>query len=158
MFDRILLLTEGRIAFLGPINEALSFFASQGMPCPVNYNPADFYIFSLALIPGREVESKKKIQEICDRYEASEHRRRVEVILREQDHQTQSSYHQTEGMVMQMNNDNNKFNLSPYRVEWLAQFRAVFWRSWVTIMRDPRILVAKIGAAIVIYTYLICFQ
>ena len=153
MFDRILLLTEGRIAFLGPINEALSFFASQGMPCPVNYNPADFYIFSLALIPGREVESKKKIQEICDRYEASEHRRRVEVILREQDHQKQSSYHQTEGMAMQMNNSN--LSSSPYRAGWLAQFRAVFWRSWVTIIRDPRILVAKIGAAVVIFVYLL---
>ncbi len=153
MFDRILLLTEGRTAFLGPINEALSFFASQGMPCPVNYNPADFYIFSLALIPGREVESKKKIQEICDRYEASEHRRRVEVILREQDHQKQSSYHQTEGMMMQMNNNN--FSSSPYRAGWLAQFRAVFWRSWITIIRDPRILVAKIGAAVVIFVYLL---
>ena len=42
MFDRILLMAEGRTAYLGPINDCLRFFSAQGMPCPANYNPADF--------------------------------------------------------------------------------------------------------------------
>ena len=64
-------MAEGRTAFLGPVGDALSFFSAQGLPCPPNYNPADYYIHTLATIPGQEAESKKKSREICDAYEAS---------------------------------------------------------------------------------------
>lgn len=33
-----------------------------GYPCPANYNPADFYIMTLAIIPGQEVECKQRIE------------------------------------------------------------------------------------------------
>jgi len=139
MFDRILLMSEGRTAFLGPINEALPFFANQGMPCPPNYNPADFYIFTLAVIPGQEVQIKQKLKQICDNYEASDARKRVEGIIRDQNNRQANG---TETM--------QKKPRSPYKAGWFAQFGAVFWRSWLTIIRDPQILVAKTSTVIVI--------
>ena len=51
MFDKICLLAEGRLAFIGLSRHALSFFASQGHVCPNNYNPADYYIKTLAITP-----------------------------------------------------------------------------------------------------------
>ena len=43
MFDRVLLMAEGRTAFLGDSVYAQQFFADAGYPCPVNYNPAVRY-------------------------------------------------------------------------------------------------------------------
>ena len=44
MFDRILLLSEGRTVFMGNTKNASNFFTSMGQPCPANYNPADHFI------------------------------------------------------------------------------------------------------------------
>ncbi|KAJ8314084.1 hypothetical protein KUTeg_008645 [Tegillarca granosa] len=63
MFDEVLLLAEGRVAFMGPTKEALGYFSRLGYNCPVNYNPADFFIMNLAVIPGREEECKTRIRQ-----------------------------------------------------------------------------------------------
>ena len=43
-----MLLHNGQVAYYGPRTNASSFFASQGYTCPPDYNPADFYIKTLA--------------------------------------------------------------------------------------------------------------
>lgn len=44
LFDNVLLMAEGRLAYLGALSGAQQFFASQGHACPENYNPADHYV------------------------------------------------------------------------------------------------------------------
>jgi len=44
MFDQVLLLAEGRVAFFGEPDEAISFFGDHGYKCPRNYNPAEYLI------------------------------------------------------------------------------------------------------------------
>ena len=44
MFDRILLLSEGRTVYMGNTKDANNFFTNIGHPCPINYNPADHYV------------------------------------------------------------------------------------------------------------------
>lgn len=61
MFDEILLLSQGRVAFMGSSADALIFFSRIGLRCPSNYNPADFYVQQLAIIPGKEDECKRKV-------------------------------------------------------------------------------------------------
>jgi len=34
---------------------------SQGLGCPVNYNPADYFIMTLAVVPDAEEECKQKV-------------------------------------------------------------------------------------------------
>lgn len=97
MFDKLLLMAEGRVAFLGTPEEAQEFFAGwvsialikceQGVqvkntlqlglfrleaPCPRNYNPADYFIHLLAVVPGREESCKQAIAMICDSFERSD--------------------------------------------------------------------------------------
>ncbi|KAB7495576.1 ABC transporter G family member 18 [Armadillidium nasatum] len=71
MFDRLLLLAEGRIAFLGSSKEALEFFDSLNHKCPPTFNPADFYIHTLAVLPGHEVRSRDRIKRICNNFAVS---------------------------------------------------------------------------------------
>lgn len=91
LFDKILLMAEGRAAFLGNPEEADEFFTKYRKPhktekkmvlifkflrleapCPRNYNPADYYVQLLAIIPGKEESCKQAITMICDTFEKSE--------------------------------------------------------------------------------------
>lgn len=141
MFDRVLLMAEGRTAYLGQANEALSFFANQGLPCPPNYNPADFYIHTLATIPDQEADSRKKSVEICNAYETSDNWKR----MLEQIKANQPSSMTQQGIDMPP----VEVKRSPYKASWFAQFRAVFWRSVLTVLREPSILKAKAFQSIV---------
>ncbi len=142
MFDRILLMAEGRTAFLGPVNQTLSFFSSQGLPCPPNYNPADFYIHTLAIVPGQETETRKRSKAICDSYDASDYGHQVmeQVKLnRSKDGQINSS----------SNNADSSMKKSPYKANWFAQFRAVLWRSVLSVIREPNVLQVKLFQTVV---------
>jgi hypothetical protein len=44
MFDRLLLLSNGRVMYQGVSTGALTHFAAQGYNCPRNFNPSDFYL------------------------------------------------------------------------------------------------------------------
>ncbi|XP_078062233.1 uncharacterized protein LOC144488081 [Mustelus asterias] len=44
MFDKLLLMSDGEIAYYGPSSEILEFFASVGLHCTPHYNPADFIL------------------------------------------------------------------------------------------------------------------
>ena len=59
--DQIMLISEGRVAFTGSTNDAIKFYSSLGMNCPPNYNPADFFIQKLAIIPGKEEDGHQMV-------------------------------------------------------------------------------------------------
>uniref|UniRef100_A0A0P4ZDT8 Protein white n=1 Tax=Daphnia magna TaxID=35525 RepID=A0A0P4ZDT8_9CRUS len=136
LFDRILLMAEGRTAFLGPVSDALSFFSSQGLPCPPNYNPADYYIHTLATVPGQEIESRKKSKEICDSYESSQAGQQILEIVK-----ANRSLNSTESQEFEL--AEVKAKKSPYKASWFAQFRAVLWRSVISVLREPVVLRVK---------------
>lgn len=51
----------------------LSTVPRQGYECPAIYNPADFFIRTLACTPGSEAASKATVRKICDRFVMSHH-------------------------------------------------------------------------------------
>lgn len=55
-------LAEGRVAYAGSAEGALDFFSRRGYQCPNDYNPADFLIHTLAVVPGQEAECKERIE------------------------------------------------------------------------------------------------
>ena len=140
LFDRILLMAEGRTAFLGPVTDALSFFASKGLPCPTNYNPADYYIHTLATVPGQELESKKRSKEICDAYDASNAGKLVQEMV-----EANRAAKTTEELEIAT----AKGRRSPYKASWFAQLRAVMWRSFLSVSREPNVLKVKVFQTIV---------
>ena len=44
MFDRLLLLSEGRTMYFGEAAAAVAYFAAAGFHCPPQFNPADFFM------------------------------------------------------------------------------------------------------------------
>lgn len=72
MFDKLLLMAEGRTAFLGSPEQADLFFKELQAPCPSNYNPADYFIQLLAIVPEKEESSRQAVNLICDKYQRSD--------------------------------------------------------------------------------------
>lgn len=142
LFDRILLMAEGRVAFLGQSVDALSFFSSQGLPCPANYNPADFFIHTLATVPGNEVECRKRSKGMCDAYESSEGARAIrDAAVANRSIKT--------GQDLDVDSVAIKVKRSPYKAPWFTQFRAVLWRSMIAISREPAITRVRVFQTIV---------
>ena len=110
----------------------------QGYPCPANYNPADFYIFTLATVPGHETESRAAIKEICDAYETSEEGSKVKQLVEQQ----LTSAHETKASEF-------KKPRSPYKANWWTQFTTVLWRSWISMIKDKRGTIVRAVSAVV---------
>lgn len=132
MFDRVLLMAEGRVAFLGGITEAMTFFQNIQLPCPTNFNPADHYIHVLAVTPGNEEECRRQINSVCDTFHESSIGRQVEAEVN----------YQIENVTEETKQELSKVNQrkSPYKASWLEQFRAVFWRSLLAVVKEPMIM------------------
>ncbi|XP_078376593.1 protein white-like [Oculina patagonica] len=125
MFDSILLLAEGRTAYMGSRADAIQYFDSLGYPCPVNYNPADHFVHTLAIVPGNEENCRKRVQDICDVYSA---------------HEAEVTEPETRERQDSFKDDVHALSRSPYKASWCRQFRSVLWRSWLTNKRDVVIL------------------
>ncbi|KAK8393901.1 hypothetical protein O3P69_006915 [Scylla paramamosain] len=131
MFDRVLFLAEGRVAFLGSCDEALRFFGKLGMNCPAQYNPADYFICQLSIEPGRQETCRYRIHSVCDTFELNDLGKAVledvNANQRLQNHEDEVYGHQRE-------------DKSPYKSPWWKQFHWVLWRSWLQTIREPRLI------------------
>ncbi|XP_018318849.1 protein scarlet isoform X7 [Agrilus planipennis] len=86
MFSQVILLASGRLAYMGATSNAAEFFESLGYRIPANYNPADFYIRTLAVLPVSEDSCKQAIKTICDHFAVSDFAKEIDVIVQYEFH------------------------------------------------------------------------
>lgn len=144
MFDKLLLMAEGRVAFLGTPSEASDFFTSMEAPCPTNYNPADFYVERLAIVPGQEDESREIVRKICDAFAVSEYSTK----MLDQINKTRSNSYTTKLKPLNGN------GFEGYRATWWTQFRAILWRSWSTVLKEPLLVRVRLIQTVVCIPFL----
>merc|ERR1712142_1402784 len=134
LFDKILLMAEGRTAYLGDVDTANTFFSDCGLPCPTNFNPADHYVQVLAVVPGEEDVSRKRIDSVCREFNASAQGLELDKLSSVVPEKATSSSKKT----------------SPYKASWWVQFTALMWRSWLSVIKEPLIVKVRIMQTIVI--------
>lgn len=142
MFDQVLLLTEGRVAFFGDPNDSLEFFADNGYICPLNYNPADYLIGILSTEYGQSERSAQKTSaRICDLFAVSEAAHQRDLLVNLEMHMHESGVYRIEDEL-----SNFKPPLALTTIYWLV------WRFFITTIRDPTIqnlrILQKIGIAL----------
>lgn len=140
MFDKLLLMAEGRVAYLGPAKDAIQFFGSCGYNLPPNYNPADYFVHILAVEPGNEAHCREKIQKICDAYRTSPQADHVKKVIDE------ANFHEDGAMY----EEESFSQVSPYKASWFKQLFVVFWRCWLNNMREPAIFRTRCFQVIVL--------
>lgn len=133
MFDRLLILAEGRVAFLGTVNMAHQFFTRLERPCPKKHNPGDHFIYTLAIKASKEEECRQFVHHVCDSYRDNEG-----VIVDEQLKKAMKPPSQNDVLA------NIKLPKSPYRASWLNQFLAMFRRNWLEQARDPAVTIVRV--------------
>lgn len=131
MFDSILLLSEGKLVFNGPISGAIRQFESLGYNCPKNTNPSDFFL-DIMTIDFRSEELKAQSID------------RVKKL--------QGSYVEQEDLF----DDKNKFaeedaydGGSKYSNGAMYELMILMRRNFKEVVRDPATLGATFGQAII---------
>ncbi|XGW28261.1 hypothetical protein V3C99_008229 [Haemonchus contortus] len=82
LFDKVVFLAEGRVAFHGAPDEAVTFFAKCGFMLPDHTNPADHFTDVLAIWPGKEEECKERANRICEEYANSHYAKELDSLMR----------------------------------------------------------------------------
>nr|AAA82056.1 scarlet protein [Drosophila melanogaster] len=142
-FNNVMLLADGRVAFTGSPQHALSFFANHGYYCPEAYNPADFLIGVLATDPGYEQASQRSAQHLCDQFAVSSAAKQRDMLVNLEIHMAQSGNFPFDTEVESFRG-----------VAWYKRFHVVWLRAIVTLLRDPTIqwlrFIQKIAMAFII--------
>ncbi|XP_074596318.1 uncharacterized protein LOC141851472 [Brevipalpus obovatus] len=138
MFDDLSLLAEGRVAFTGSSSEALEFFSRINLRCPQNYNPADFFIQQLAIMPGKEIECRDKVKMICDSFTDSEYNEKLKIPANITD-----SVEQTSPLFLGTRSSQSVYKRGPF-----TQYGLLTWRSVLSNLREPLITSVRISQTI----------
>jgi hypothetical protein len=71
MFDKLLVLSEGRTMYYGDASQAVTHFASVGHTCPAAFNPSDYFLDLLSpdnRTAETELATRNRIQYLGDRW------------------------------------------------------------------------------------------
>ncbi|GAU97405.1 hypothetical protein RvY_08711-1 [Ramazzottius varieornatus] len=146
VFDKFMLLAEGRVAFLGPRVDDIPFFNSIGIHVPEDYNPADFFVHQLAIIPGHEDECRAKAKEICDKFAVSDlgisMKNRVDELMPD----STANNNRDAGSARYMKHMGHV----TYKASYWEQMQAVLWRSVLTMRREPMLLRVRLIQVVII--------
>lgn len=110
-----------------------------GAACPSNYNPADYFVQMLAVVPGREMSCRHAINTVCNAFQKSNHG--VKIALEAE--ATNGEFEDT------LRDSKDPKNRSPYKATWCEQFRAVLWRSWLSVIKEPILIKIRLLQTIV---------
>jgi ATP-binding cassette, subfamily G (WHITE), eye pigment precursor transporter len=120
-----------RLYFINVLQSIFSSF-SLGVPCPVNYNPADYFVQILAIAPNREQECRATIKKICDTFAVSPLAKDINTVASNiGTHDEQIAF-------------KCKTNGNGYRASWWIQFYAILWRSWLSVLKEPMLVKVRI--------------
>ncbi|XP_038077378.1 protein white-like [Patiria miniata] len=126
MFDRLILVAQGAIAFEGSPKDAAAFFESLGHSCPPNYNPADYFIKTLAIRPSEGEQCRQRVQEITAAFLKSPYFDAIK---------EKSLSHCNQDM--KQDGFTSTAAESPYKASWWRQFTACVRRAYLSNKREP---------------------
>ncbi|MPC97049.1 Protein white [Portunus trituberculatus] len=107
-------------------------------PCPLNYNPGDHFIYTLAIRGGMEEECRQFVSHACDSFrdgEGMEMRRYIDQAMQPP---------QGEDGLAKI-----RLPKSPYRASWFNQFAAMTRRATLEQIRAPILLTVKLSQSLV---------
>lgn len=72
MFDKLLLLSQGKVVFFGPCSQIIDYFASVGHSIPLRVNPADFLLDVVTVDSRSTPEKFNEVAQLVEQYAQSE--------------------------------------------------------------------------------------
>jgi ABC-type multidrug transport system permease subunit len=110
---------------------------SLGYICPEDYNPADFYVHTLAIVPGNETECRERVKSLCDSFDAN--------------CKSQLEKDNLQDDIDEEDTVDGEFKVSKgksFKATLWTQLCLLLWRSWLAQIRDPTLVRVKFGQTI----------
>nr|UOU03362.1 ATP-binding cassette subfamily G-like 11-2 [Brachionus rubens] len=125
MFDKICLISEGRLVFLGDRFSACDFFESQGYKSPSNYNPADHFIKTLSILPNEREQCLERVNKLSIAFENSKNYDDIKKEI-------------NKNYVSQFDlNECSSNNFLKSKSSICREIKWLFWRHMIDFIRDP---------------------
>lgn len=141
LFDKLLLLSQGRVIYWGPSSDVIAYFSSLGYECPMYMNPADFALDTVTVdfrSPSAKESSTKRIYHILDEWESRFDTSTVEKIV-------ESNHRQYPKLVAKRMGNS-----------WIAEFLILTSRSFKDANRNYLVMISGVFQTLFIFL-LICF-
>jgi len=140
LFDQICIMAEGQCAFIGATTDCMKAFARAGYPCPKNYNPADHFIFTLAVVPGKEDKCRETVAKIADAFEKSDECAVIKQDIQELIDKPGSRNFRDKKL---------KIGFCTRIGSWFNQISYIFWRQCLATVREPQSFALRLVIAVV---------
>ncbi|KAF9776373.1 hypothetical protein IL306_005456 [Fusarium sp. DS 682] len=150
LFDRVMLLYEGRQIFFGKTSEAKKYFEDMGFECHHMQTTPDFLTSMTSagerrVKPGFENAVPRTPDEFAERWQASDIRKELlrELDDYEKDHPREERLadYQRSRRVEQSESQRSK---SPYTISYADQVLLTLWRAWRRLRADPGFTIAAL--------------
>lgn len=147
----VLLAGAGRVAYLGPRPRAVPYFAALGHPCPQYFNPADFFIHLLAILPSERDAgaSADRVQGLVAQYQGSEldaaNREWLGAVRVALGSKSSSAALDASG-----GGAGSGAAGGEGQAPWLSQFARLYQRTALMYKRDPLLTKARLGQSVVV--------
>ncbi|CAG0917346.1 unnamed protein product [Notodromas monacha] len=138
LFDHLILLSEGSVAFMGSKQAALSFFNDLGYRCPSTFSPADFYVHTLGIAPGRENKSRAVVRNICNYFAISREGVQIDQMV-EHEFALAMNLESSSSSSCSSSGISSEFDCLTARSKpnWFIQFFVLLQRSALDAARNP---------------------
>jgi len=159
MFDKLLLLSEGKCVFYGDASASIKYFTEQGHECPTTFNPADYFLDVVSpdfRTKELEVESMDRIKKLCKTWEGNGEAEVLEEAegggteeQTESETKKETTYTPQEGAsLMTTNTDVVADDNFGYQSSWLKQFSLCFKRTLLVTSRNKMAIGGKVFGSI----------
>lgn len=97
----------------------------------------------LAVVPGEEISCRHAINTVCDAFQKSDHGIKIALEAEAIDGEFEDS----------LRDSKYSKNRSLYKASWCEQFRAVLWRSWLSVIKEPILIKVRLLQTVVSVDY-----
>ncbi|KAJ2856453.1 hypothetical protein J3B02_001596 [Coemansia erecta] len=130
IFDKVILLSQGRLVYFGPTSESISYFASIGYQCPVHENPADYFVDLMTLDHRSEealARSQGQVDNLVERF--VEYTAQNSTGSNSEKQSVASGYRGKNGMAVYQEDHMPRNN-------WLYEYCTLARRDWINAGRN----------------------
>ncbi|KAJ4198467.1 Multidrug resistance protein [Fusarium solani] len=151
VFDKVIVLYQGRQIFFGKANEAKAYFESLGFVCPEQQTTADFLTSMTSqhervVRPGWENKTPRSPEEFAQAWKRSNHRARLMEEIEEYaaNHPFHGEHYNKFLETRRMDQSNSQRLKSPFTLSYQEQMWLNMWRSYTMLKTDPSMTITML--------------
>ncbi|EAW15031.1 putative ABC multidrug transporter [Aspergillus clavatus NRRL 1] len=151
IFDKVIVLYEGRQIYFGPAAEAKKYFESLGFHCPAFQTTADFLTSMSSpseriVKEGYERHAPRTPEDFAQRWKESRERQALldQIEAYRNEHPLNGKDLEEFSLSRQREKSKHQRHKSPYTLSYWGQIKLCMWREWQRLRNDPSVELAML--------------